>query len=113
MTPCFSNEIISNNSDEEISRSSIVINSIEFYGNKIVIDDKIKEYISLKVGESFDSNKIKKDIKNLYSTGYFYKIDVLTTETEKGLDLLFRFEENPVLADLRITGNSKISEKMK
>ena len=111
LTPCFSNEIISNNSDEEISRSSIVINSIEFYGNKIVIDDKIKEYISLKVGESFDSNKIKKDIKNLYSTGYFYKIDVLTTETEKGLDLLFRFEENPVLADLRITGNSKISEK--
>ena len=111
LIPCFSNEVESSESEEEIIKNNILINNIEFYGNKIVINNKIKEYISSKVGEKFDRNKIKKDINNLYSTGYFYKIDILTIETEEGLDLLFRFEENPILADLRIKGNNAINTK--
>ena len=108
---CLTNEVQSIESKQEIVRSESVINSIEFYGNKIIVQDKIQEYISSKVGEDFNQKKIKDDIKNLYSTGFFYKIDIIVTETDKGLDLLFRFEENPILADFRVKGYDAISLK--
>ena len=108
---CFTNEVQSVESKQEIIRSESVINSIEFYGNKIIVKDKIEESLSLKVGENFNQEKIKDDIKNLYSTGYFYKIDIIVTETDKGLDLLFRFEENPILADFRVKGHDAVSLK--
>ena len=91
------------------SIESRIITNIDFYGNKIVVEDKIKEYLLTKVGDKYDSKKIKNDIKSLYATGFFYKIDILTTQNDEGVDLLFRFEENPILADFRIRGNDKIT----
>ena len=91
------------------SIESRIITNIDFYGNKIVVEDKIKEYLLTKVGDKYDSKKIKNDIRSLYATGFFYKIDILTTQNDEGVDLLFRFEENPILADFRIRGNDKIT----
>tara|TARA_B100000029_G_scaffold171554_1_gene167870 strand:- start:1488 stop:3785 length:2298 start_codon:yes stop_codon:yes gene_type:complete len=93
----------------ETTNNSDVIANIDFYGNKIVVNEKIQQYLVSKIGEKYDSEKIKKDIKSLYDTGFFYKIDILTTKTKNGIDILFRLEENPILADFRIKGNDKIT----
>ena len=58
----------------------------------------------------YKSNIIKEDIKKLYKTNYFYKIDIVTKLIKDKILLIYRFEENPILADLRISGNDKISE---
>jgi len=88
-----------------------VIDAIEFYGNKIILQDKIQDIFSIKSGDSFDSNLLKENIKELYATGYFYKIDALVNNVNNKFVLIVRFEENPILAKFTIKGNSKISVK--
>jgi len=84
---------------------------IEFFGNKVIKDDRISDIIKTKVDSKYDPNQIKEDIKNLYKTEYFYKIDVVTKLLNDKLLVIYRFEENPILADLRISGNDKITDK--
>ena len=88
----------------------VEIYKIEFFGNKIIKDDRLKNLISTKIGDTYKSNIIKEDIKKLYKTNYFYKIDIVTKLIKDKILLIYRFEENPILADLRISGNDKISE---
>ena len=40
------------------SIESRIITNIDFYGNKIVVEDKIKEYLLTKVGDKYDSKKM-------------------------------------------------------
>ena len=88
----------------------VEIYKIEFFGNKVIKDDRLKNLISTKIGDTYKSNIIKEDIKKLYKTNYFYKIDIVTKLIKDKILLIYRFEENPILADLRISGNDKISE---
>ena len=105
-TPCLYSKI---NSNELVAGKEIY--KIEFFGNKVVKDDRISEIIGSQIGTIYDDEIIKKDIKELYKTSYFYKIDIVTKLINEKVLLIFRFEENPVLADIRISGNDKITEK--
>ena len=102
--PLYSNTV----SEKEFEE--VEIYKIEFFGNKIIKDDRLKNLISTKIGDTYKSNIIKEDIKKLYKTNYFYKIDIVTKLIKDKILLIYRFEENPILADLRISGNDKISE---
>ena len=53
----------------------VEIYKIEFFGNKVIKDDRLKNLISTKIGDTYKSNIIKEDIKKLYKTNYFYKIE--------------------------------------
>ena len=89
---------------EEISR-------IEFYGNKIVLLDKINQIVTIKAGDLFNSQNLKQNIKKLYDTDYFYKIDAFKKYIKGELVLIIRMEENPILASFTIKGNEKLSDK--
>ena len=47
---------------------NIKIDKAEFYGNKIILLDKIQDIFSIKSGDLFNSNNLKKNIRELYST---------------------------------------------
>ena len=102
--PSYSKTISEQNYEE------IEIYKIEFFGNKIIKDERIENLISTKVGDRYKSNVIKDDINKLYKTNYFYKIDIVVKLIKDKVLLIYRFEENPILADLRISGNDKVSE---
>ena len=73
--------------------------------------DKIKEIVSINPKDKFTSESLKNNIKKLYDTNYFYKIDAVIKEINKEIVLIIRFEENPILATFTIKGNEEISEK--
>ena len=102
-TPCLYSKI---NSNELVAGKEIY--KIEFFGNKVVKDDRISDIIGSQIGTIYDDEIIKKDIKELYKTSYFYKIDIVTKLINEKVLLIFRFEENPVLADIRISGNDAL-----
>ena len=87
------------------------IYKIEFFGNKVIQNDRIYNLIAVREGEKFDDEILKNDLRNLYKTEYFYKIDLLSEIVNDKLLLVFRFEENPILSDLRLQGNDKLSDK--
>ena len=61
---------VSTRSNSEIDSTekyeNIKIDKVEFYGNKIILLDKIQDIFSIKSGDLFNSNNLKKNIRELY-----------------------------------------------
>src|SRR5262249_54054412 len=65
--------------------------------------------IRTKEGEVLErSTMVDEDVRNLYATGYFYKIRVDETNTSEGVDLTYVLQGKPILSAVTITGNKKI-----
>src|SRR5579872_6321842 len=65
--------------------------------------------IRTKEGETLErSTMVDEDVRNLYSTGYFYKIRVDETNTPEGIDLTYVLQGKPILSAITIVGNKRI-----
>ncbi|HEY3853598.1 MAG TPA: outer membrane protein assembly factor BamA [Verrucomicrobiae bacterium] len=84
---------------------------IRHIGPPAVSDDFIRANIRSKPGEPFNRGVIDEDIKNLYATGYFFKIVAGEENTPDGLDVTFAVQGKPILTDIKIVGNQKMSLK--
>tara|TARA_B100001142_G_scaffold75704_1_gene76368 strand:- start:1064 stop:3412 length:2349 start_codon:yes stop_codon:yes gene_type:complete len=102
---------LDSDSKQSFSNEGATLDKVEFYGNKIILIDKIQEIFSIKPGDAFSGENLKDNIKALYATNYFYKIDAVIKEIDKKIVLIIRLEENPILASFTIKGNDKLSVK--
>src|SRR5580692_11095145 len=84
---------------------------IHHIGPPAVSDDFIRANIRTKEGEPFARATVDEDIKNLYATGYFFKIQVGEESSPDGLDLTYAVQSKPILTDIRIVGNKKMKVK--
>jgi outer membrane protein insertion porin family len=80
-------------------------------GPPAVGDEFIRANIRSKAGEPFSRAVVDDDIKNLYATGYFFKIQAGEENTPDGLDLTYVVQGKPILTDIKIVGNKKMSLK--
>jgi outer membrane protein insertion porin family len=87
---------------------SILIRNV---GPAAVSDDYIHANIRSKTGEPYSLAVVDEDIKNLYATGYFFKVQVGQQNTPDGLDLTFVVQAKPILTEIKIVGNKKMSLK--
>ncbi len=86
------------------------INSIKIKGNKYVSDELIKELLITKEGSDFSLERIREDIRRLFKTGFFRKIEVHKLEEEKGISILFIVEDLPVIYKIEFEGNDELSD---
>ncbi len=84
---------------------------IRHIGPPAVSDEFIRANIRTKVGEPFARPTVDEDIKNLYATGYFFKIQVGEESTAEGMDLTYAVQSKPILTDIKIVGNKKMKLK--
>jgi outer membrane protein insertion porin family len=84
---------------------------IRHIGPPAVSDEFIRANIRTKVGEPFARPTVDEDIKNLYATGYFFKIQVGEESTSDGMDLTYALQGKPILTDIKIVGNKKMKLK--
>jgi outer membrane protein insertion porin family len=80
-------------------------------GPPAVSDDYIRANIRAKIGEPFSRLVVDEDIKNLYATGYFFKIQAGEETAADGLDLTYVLQAKPLITDIKIVGNKKMSLK--
>jgi outer membrane protein insertion porin family len=80
-------------------------------GPPAINDDYVRANIRAKEGEPFSRAVVDEDIKNLYATGYFYKIQAGEETTSDGLDLTYVLQGKPILTDIKIVGNKKMKLK--
>jgi outer membrane protein insertion porin family len=85
--------------------------TIRHVGPPAVSDEFIRANIRTKEGETFARPTVDEDIKNLYATGYFFKIQVDEDSTPDGVDLTYDVQSKPILTDIKIVGNKKMSLK--
>lgn len=84
---------------------------IRHVGPPAVSDEFIFANIRSKAGEVFARPTVDEDIKNLYATGYFFKIQVGEESTPDGIDLTYVVQSKPILTDIKIVGNKKMKLK--
>lgn len=84
--------------------------AIRYVGPKSVKETEVRRRIRAQVGKPFNAVDIDDDVRNLYATALFYNIRVSTEFSPKGVDLIYTVQCNPRLAQLKFTGNSKLSD---
>ena len=85
------------------------ITGIEFRGIRLVPESELRAAIFSRVGESLDEQKIKNDLKVLYTLGYFEDISADLEDYRDGTKVVYKVVENPVLRRLQIEGNTVFS----
>jgi len=85
------------------------IAKIELKGNVNTDSSLIRAQLSSKVGSKFSYRLVSRDVKDLYSQGYFSNIQVDVTVTLGNIILTYIFEEYDKVEEVIIKGNSEIS----
>ena len=73
-------------------------------------DELVLANIRTKVGDAYSAQAIDDDVKNLYSTGFFYNIQVADKQTPEGIILTYVVQGKPRLTDIKFSGNKKYSD---
>lgn len=79
-------------------------------GNRRIEEAVVLAAIGLRRGESLSVEKIRRDLKAVYATGFFEDVVVDLVEVDEGVEIHFQVTEKPAVREVRIEGNKKIDE---
>jgi len=79
-------------------------------GNRRTQTSLIDLNIRTKQGENYSPQIVKEDLKRLYKLDFFQQIVVDVKQIGDRLRVEFIVEENPILADIKFSGNDKLKE---
>ncbi len=79
-------------------------------GNRRTETSLIDLNIETRQGDKYSPQTVKQDLKRIYELGFFQQVLVDITRIQGGLRVEFIVEENPILADLKLSGNDKLKE---
>lgn len=79
-------------------------------GNRRTETSLIDLNIETKQGDIYSPKTVKEDLKRIYELDFFQQVLVDVKQIEGGVRVEFIVEENPVLADLKLSGNDKLKE---
>ncbi len=88
-----------------------IVDRIEIKGNRYVPEDLIKEILVTKEGSQFSLEKVRKDIKRLFKTGFFKKIEVHKFDEDGKVRLLYVVEDLPVIYKIEFEGNDELDDE--
>lgn len=88
---------------------SLIINSIDIFGNLHISREEILEQIPIKIGSFFSKTKIIEGQRNLINTGYFRDVNPEVYKYGEGVTVQYNLEENQVITGVKIEGNTKYS----
>ncbi len=80
-------------------------------GNKRIDSGAILRKITTKVGDAYDQATLRKDLKEIYSMGYFNDVQIDVSDTPKGKKVIFRVVEKPVIKSVIYTGMDEVKEE--
>jgi outer membrane protein insertion porin family len=84
---------------------------IRHVGPPAVSDEFIRENIRMKAGDVFSRPAVDEDVKTLWNTGYFFKVQSDVQNGTNGVVLTYIVQGKPILAELKVVGNKKMSLK--
>ncbi|MBU6452776.1 MAG: hypothetical protein KGS72_13400 [Cyanobacteria bacterium REEB67] len=88
-----------------------IIKTVTITGNKLIPRSQIKALVKVKSGDFYNRSESEKDLRAIYSMGYFSGDD-LHIDSEKtgfGMVLNIHVKENPLVKSFVFTGNKVLS----
>lgn len=87
---------------------SFTVEQIEVIGARKISVGTVFNYLPVNTGESFDESRSPEVIRELYSTGFFERIELL----RDGNNLIVSVKERPSIAEVNIEGNDEIDDEL-
>ncbi len=95
----------------DYTNRNFIIASIAPAGNKRIDSGAIMRKITTRPGDLYDPIQLRKDLKAVFSMGYFDDVQIESTDTDKGKAIIFRVKEKPVISKVLIKGTDEIKKK--
>lgn len=81
---------------------------VKISGNDRITTDAIMAVVTLKPGAPFSEPELQTSQKAIQDMGYFERVVIGTENVESGLSVVFNVVENPVVKEIKITGNTVV-----
>lgn len=85
------------------------VTSVSVTGNTNIPADQILRATKVKAGDTYDLEKVKKDMQSIYDLGQFLDISVNFTEVPEGVKVVYTVLENPVWKEVAFKGNTIVT----
>ena len=85
------------------------VTKVDLVGKMTKDKEKIKEVLKMRAGSNITQAAFEEDLKSLYETGWFYEITPSFNRVPEGTQVFYNVSENPVLKQLDVEGNTKLS----
>lgn len=86
------------------------IKSIEIRGNKRIEETTIRGRVTLKVGDLYTAESIRKQIRQIYEMGFFEDVQTETEPVPGGVSVALVVREKPFISEIVFDGNKELSE---
>jgi len=87
-----------------------ILEKIEVAGNDRVSRETILYYVSLREGDYFSEDQVKRDFRVLWSTGFFANLKIEELSGTRGKVLRITVEENPIIKTVTFKTGKKVKE---
>lgn len=86
-----------------------IVTGLSVQGNQQVVSQHILATVSTRIGEPLDREQLRKDVEAIYGLGFFAVVDVQIVPQADGVSVVYVVRENPVVKDIRFSGNTVYS----
>lgn len=87
------------------------IDRVDIAGDQRVEDQAIRVQLRARAGARFDEAMIDEDVRALYRTGFFDRVEADWSQQNGMWVLTYRVRERPFIKEVKIEGNKKISRE--
>jgi outer membrane assembly lipoprotein YfiO len=94
----------------EVQKNLGKVERIDIRGNRRIPEDSVRFYIQSKPGEFYDEAKLETDLRALYKTGFFERLELNEKDGEAGRIITFMLKEKPIVRFLEFAGNKSFTE---
>jgi outer membrane protein assembly factor BamA len=92
--------------------SGVTVASVRIQGNARVSTDRILDVVATKAGDRFDAATAQNDARLIAELGFFSNVSApLVQNVRGGVAVTFRVVENPLVREVRFTGNASVSKE--
>ena len=87
-----------------------VLEKIEIVGNDRVTRETILYYLSSREGDYYNEDLLRKDLRVLWSTGFFSNVQIVKENGTQGKVIKILVEENPLIKNIIYKTGKKVKE---
>ena len=89
-----------------------MVQNIVIKENKIVSTEAIRSKIYSKVKRQYKVQQVRKDVQQIFNTGWFESVEVKLQKNKAGaITLIYKVAEQPIVEKIIYKGNKKLSKK--
>ncbi len=96
---------------QDIADKKITNVDVKIKGPKTVSETRIRNFMSVKAGQTFSYDKLDEDVKRLYESGLVDDVVFLAEPNDNGVTIIAEVETRPSLQAIDFKGNSAFSDK--